>query len=140
MDFVIDGRTYKDYELDCTQIRNLLVLDGLSHEQMVCLRQLVRNKFNYNLCKHDSSETEDDVFVRFFSNFVNRKMNDKKEVARKMAKEHRYLQNEMFKVFMEYVKVLASNYNKGYFDERNLYAAQTASKIINALNDMDWPI
>ena len=55
-----------------------------------------------------------------------------------MCREHRYLQNEMFKVCMEYIKKLAENASKGYYDPRNQYACNTAKIIINALDEKNW--
>ena len=40
----------------------------------------------------------------------------------------------MFKVCMEYIKALAENGKKGYFDPRNQYACETSKKIIELLD------
>ena len=80
-----------------------------------------------------------DVFVRFFSNFVNGKMCSKKKVVEKMSLEHRYLQSEMFMVCMAYITKLAENYARGYYDGRNEYACKTAKTIVNHLNEIDYP-
>jgi hypothetical protein len=79
------------------------------------------------------------VFARFFGNFVNGKLHSKKHVAEIMCREHRYLQNEMFKVCLEYIKLLAENCENGRFDPRNQYAAQTSKKIIDYFKEIDYP-
>ena len=56
-----------------------------------------------------------------------------KDVAEKMAKDHRYLQSEMFKVCLEYIEILAENADKGYYDGRNKWACETAKKMVNNL-------
>jgi hypothetical protein len=56
-----------------------------------------------------------------------------------MCREHRYLQNEMFKVCFEFIKMLAENCENGRFDPRNEYAAQTSKKIIDYLKEIDYP-
>jgi hypothetical protein len=53
--------------------------------------------------------------------------------------EHRYLQNEMFKVCLEYIKKLADNCEKGYYDPRNEYAAETSKKIIDYFKEINYP-
>jgi hypothetical protein len=98
----------------------------------------VLERFKYDLCPK-CGETNDDVFARFFGNFVNGKLRSKKHVAEVMCREHRYLQNEMFKVCLEYIKKLAENYENGRFDPRNQYAAQTSKKIIDYFKEIDYP-
>ena len=56
-----------------------------------------------------------------------------------MCREHRYLQNEMFKVCLEYIKELANCYECGRFDPRNQYAAETSKKIIDYFKEIDYP-
>lgn len=141
MKFKIDGREYEDYQLSNEQIVRLI--DGnntLDSNALQCLKNKVYERFKYDLCaRENEGETNDDVFARFFGNFVNGKCHDKKKVADKMCKEHRYLQNEMFKVCLEYIKILAENCEKGWFDPRNKYAAETSKKIIDYFKEIDYP-
>ena len=102
------------------------------------LMEKVLERFEYDLCPK-CGENTDDVFARFFGNFVNGKLHSKKHVAEVMCREHRYLQNEMFKVCLEYIKLLAENCEKGCFDPRNQYAAQTSKKIIDYFKEVDYP-
>ena len=134
----MNGREYEDYQLSNEQIVELIEGDhdvtDMGHE---FLMKKVYERFKYELCPK-SGEDNDDVFARFFGNFVNGKCHDKKKVANLMCREHRYLQNEMFKVCMEYIKKLAENASKGYYDPRNQYACNTAKIIINALDEKNW--
>lgn len=98
----------------------------------------ILNRFRFDLCLRNG-ETKDEQFARQFGDFVNGRCRDKKKVAQKMATEHRYLQNEMFHICLEYIKVLAENCEQGYYDPRNKYAAETSKKIIDHLKEIDYP-
>ena len=139
MKFTLNGREYEDYELSNAQIIELLEGDhdvtDMGHE---FLMKKVYERFKSDLCPKSGEDT-DDVFARFFGNFVNGKLHSKKHVAEVMCREHRYLQNEMFKVCLEYIKLLAENCEKGWFDPRNQYAAQTSKKIIDYFKEIDYP-
>ena len=135
--FEIDGRDYEPYQLSNEQILRLLKSDDLTDSGHDTLMGLVMNRFEYDLCPK-GGETNDDVFARFFSNYVNRCPNDFQRAAKAMGREHRYLQNEMFKVFMEYVKVLAKNASNGCYDPRNQWACNTAKQIVSALEKANW--
>ena len=56
-----------------------------------------------------------------------------------MAREHRYLQQEMFKVCLEYVKILAQNAENGRFDPRNEWACKASKYMIEGLKSVDYP-
>ena len=142
MKFTIDGREYEDYQLSNEQIvkllddeRNVNELTDMGREY---LEKKVYERFKYDLCPK-CGEDNDDVFARFFGNFVNGKLRSKKKVAERMCTEHRYLQNEMFKVCLEYIKKLAENCENGWFDPRNQYAAETSKKIIDYFKEIDYP-
>lgn len=126
--FEIDGREYEPYQLSNEQILRLLKSDDLTDSGHDKLMELVMNRFEYDLCPK-GGETRDDVFARFFSNYVNRCPNDFKRAANAMGREHRYLQSEMFKFCMEYIKVLAEHYDNGCYDPRNEWACRTANSI-----------
>lgn len=140
MKFTIDGREYADYELSNEQIVRLIEGDNKVTDigEEMFLKNKVYERFKYDLCPK-SGEDNDDVFARFFGNFVNGKCHSKKKVAERMCREHRYLQNEMFKVCLEYIKKLAENCENGYFDPRNQYAAETSKKIIDYFKEIDYP-
>ena len=140
MKFRIDGREYEDYQLSNEQIVRLIEGDTLTSSERSLLMEKVYQRFKYDLCpRKNEGEDDDDVFARFFGNFVNGKCHSKKKVAEKMCKEHRYLQNEMFHVCLEYIKKLAENCENGYYDPRNKYAAETSKKIIDYFKEIDYP-
>ena len=136
--FNIDDREYASYELSNGQIARLIEDDPYVSDDKEFLMDVVFDRFRSDLCPK-SGETNDDVFARFFGNFVNGKLHSKKHVAEMMCREHRYLQNEMFKVCLEYIKLLAENCENGCFDPRNQYAAQTSKKIIDYFKEIDYP-
>lgn len=140
MKFTIDGREYEDYQLSNEQIMKLIEGGTLMGSEKAYLMEKAYERFKYDLCpRTNEGETEDEVFARFFGNFVNGKMRSKKKVVERMCLEHRYLQNEMFKVCLEYIKKLAENCENGWFDPRNQYAAQTSKKIIDYFKEIDYP-
>ena len=138
MKFTIDGREYEGYELSNEQIVRLIKDDSVSSDDKEYLKNKVLERFEYDLCKR-GGETDDDVFARFFGNFVNGRLHDKNHVAEMMCREHRYLQNEMFKVCLAYIVKLAENCDKGYYDPRNQYAAKTSKSIIDYFKEIDYP-
>lgn len=135
MKFTIDGREYEEYELSNEQIVRLIEGDTLTSSEKSFLMVKVYQRFKNDLCAK-SGETRDDVFARFFSNYVNRCPNDFKKAASAMGRDHRYLQSEMFKLCIEYIKVLAEHYNNGCYDPRNEWACSTAYSIIDEFNTL----
>ena len=133
MKFEIDGREYEDYQLSNEQIVRLLESDyevtDMGHD---LLMRKVYERFK-NECCPQYGETNDNVFVRSFSRFVNGRCGNKVKVAELMCNEHRYLQTQMFYVCLAYIRKLAENMEKGNFDLRNQYACQTAKQMIEAL-------
>ena len=98
----------------------------------------ILNRFEYDSCQKNG-ESKDELFARQFGDFVNGKMSSAKDVAKKMSCDHRYLQNEMFHVCLEYIKILADNASKGWYDPRNEYAAKTSKEIIDHFNKTNYP-
>jgi len=135
MKFTIDNREYEAYELSNEQIVKLLEKEPNGSEKRNALTEIMIGRFKYDLCAK-SGETRDDVFARFFSNYVNRCPNDFKKAAKAMGREHRYLQSEMFKMCIEYIKVLAEHYDNGCYDPRNQWACKTAKTLITEYNNL----
>jgi hypothetical protein len=98
----------------------------------------ILGRFKSDQCLR-GGETKEELFARNFGDFVNGRCGDKKRVAASMCREHRYLQNEMFKVCLEYIKALAENCEKGYYDPRNEYAAKTSKVIIDHFKEINHP-
>ena len=153
--FNINGREVEWYHLTDNEIVDLLEKVDTSSEDKEFLNKFLIDRFKSECCARPG-ETNNDVFVRQFSDYVNGKMQSEKvydreagkdewiggekACAKKMAVEHRYLQQEMFKVCLEYIKNLAENYGKGYYDERNKWSCETSSLIVEAMNKIDRPI
>ena len=131
MKFEIDGREYEDYQLSNEQIVRLLDSEDITDMGYDFLMEKVLERFK-NECCPQYGETNDNVFVRSFSRFVNGRCGNKEKVAELMCNEHRYLQNQMFFVCLAYIRKLAENMEKGNFDLRNMYACQTAKQMIEA--------
>ena len=132
MKFEIEGREYEDYQLSNEQIVRLLDSEDITDMGYDFLMEKVLERFK-NECCPQYGETNDNVFVRSFSRFVNGRCGNKEKVAELMCNEHRYLQTQMFYVCLAYIRKLAENMEKGNFDLRNMYACQTAKQMIEAL-------
>lgn len=82
--------------------------------------------------------SEKDIqFAKQFEDFVNGGMDSADEVGKQMANAHRYLQQEMFKVCIAYIKQLAYNGRDGRYDPRNEWSAKTANEIYKGLVEKD---
>ena len=77
------------------------------------------------------------MMAKILSEFVNGACSNYTAVADTMATEHRYLQQEMFKLFFEYAKTLAHNKALNRYDPRNKWACETATLIFEALKEKD---
>ena len=79
----------------------------------------------------------DKTFVREFENFVNGKVSSPEKTGRAMTTMHRYLQQQMFKVFLDFMKQLAYNYQQGRYDERNEWASRLSAEAYQRLIECD---
>jgi len=129
--FKIQGREVNWYNLTDSEMLMLYKSDDTSEEDKDFLKQRIIDRYELVCCPSEG-ETNDELFARNFGNFVNGTMCSKRKVAEQMCREHRYLQNEMFKVCFEYIKLLAENYEKGYYDPRNEWACKTSKFIIDS--------
>ena len=132
MKFNINNREVESYQLSNNELLELYASASTTEEEKEALNSIIVDRFKSDLCQ-EPGETEDDVFARFFGNFVNGRLRSSKKVAERMCTEHRYLQQEMFKVCLEYIKKLAENYNNGYFDGRNEWSCETSKLIVDAM-------
>ena len=80
--------------------------------------------------KLSDSEQE---FVKTESDFINGSLYHKRDVARAMARDHRYLVGQRGELAIEYLKVLAVYERKGFYDPRNEWACKAARVAIDAL-------
>lgn len=138
MKFNVNGREVESYNLTNNEVFELYTKPATKMERDE-LENIIVNRFVLDLC-HKQGENDDDVFVRFFSSFVNGKLDSRERVAEKMSHEHRYLQQEMFKVCLSYIQKLAKDYENGVFDGRNEWACKTSSMIVEGLKEKNWYI
>ena len=75
-----------------------------------------------------TTSERDKAFALEFANFVNGGMSSADQTGREMTRAHRYLQQQMFKVFIGFMRQLAYNYQKGRYDQRNEWASKLASE------------
>ena len=71
---------------------------------------------------------QDKAFAKEFANFVNGQMCSAENTGRELTRAYRYLQQQMFKMFVGFMRQLAYNYKQGACDERNAWASQLASE------------
>ena len=86
----------------------------------------------YTLNK-EGEGNKDTLIGAVMESLINGDISSKIKVAERMARSHRYLQNELFYLFIEYANVLAKNYEKGIYDGRNESACKNASKIMEVI-------
>ena len=82
-------------------------------------------------------ETGEQEFVRQESDFINGGLYNYASVAAAMGRDHRYLQQERFKLMLEYLHVLSVSERKGRYDARNEWACKCARVCIDALVKAD---
>ena len=128
--FVINGRETAYYYLTNQELIDLLNDSNTSKEDKEFLTQQIITRFKYECCPRDKDEDNHDVFARQFENFVNGKCYDMKKTANIMSKKHRYLVQEMFKLFIEFVRKLSQDYDNKRYDGRNEWSAQMSKEIV----------
>lgn len=84
-----------------------------------------------------SISEQDKAFAQEFANFVNGRMCSAENTGRELTRAHRYLQQQMFKVFVGFMRQLAYNYQKGTYDDRNEWSSRLASKAYTHLIESD---
>ena len=80
---------------------------------------------------------QDKAFAQEFANFVNGRMWSAENTGRELTRAHRYLQQQMFKMFVGFMRQLAYNYQKGSYDDRNEWASRLASEAYTRLIESD---
>lgn len=81
--------------------------------------------------------TSEQEFVETESRFINGGLYHKRDVARAMARDHRYLVGQRGELAIEYLKVLAGYERKGWYDQRDEWACKCARVAIDALVKAD---
>ena len=80
---------------------------------------------------------QDKAFAQEFTNFVNGRMCSADKTGKELTRAHRYLQQQMFRVFIGFMRQLAFNYQKGSYDQRNEWACRLAAEAIDHLAEND---
>ena len=132
MEVEINGKAVSLYKLSEEELVRHAESSNMSDKAKLALLKEIKERFKSACCKQEG-ETSDDVFARTLSRFVNGRCVSKERTASLMAKDHRYLQQQVFLLFMEYVRILADNYRKGWFDARNEWSCRTSASIIDLL-------
>lgn len=78
---------------------------------------------------------QDKAFAQEFTNFVNGRMCSADKTGKELTKAHRYLQQQMFRVFIGFMRQLALNYQKGSYDQRNEWASRLAATAYDRLTE-----
>ena len=80
---------------------------------------------------------QDKAFAKEFANFVNGQMCSAENTGRELTRAYRYLQQQMFKMFVGFMRQLAYNYQKGSYNDRNEWASRLASEAYTHLIESD---
>lgn len=91
------------------------------------------SRFTSRECRRVDEKDDCGVYARHLSRMVNGGCYNLKGVAEICARDHRYLQSELFKFCAEYIKCLAEHYEKGHYDPRNEWACEKASDMAKLL-------
>ena len=126
------------YYLSDKEVYELVKSEEVTAEEREFLTNDLIERFKWQCCPKEG-ENNLNVFARQFSDFVNGKCGyDYKETAELLAKDHRHLQNEMFKIMLEYIKILAENYDSGWYDPRNEFACTASKHMVEGLKNADY--
>ena len=79
-----------------------------------------------------TNESEDESIGRIFEDMVNGRISSLGAVAKRMARSHRYLQQQLFYLCTAYIKELADAYDNGHYDDRNKYACEKCKQIVES--------
>ena len=130
--FFVNGREKEWFYLTNRELVDLLKDEKTSEEDKKYLNYMLLIRFERDNCP-DVGEDEHNVFAKQISNFVNGKCHDMEKTARLMANDHRYLVQEMFKLFIAFAKELSKDFFKGAYDPRNQWACSKSVEIMNKL-------
>jgi hypothetical protein len=130
--FFVNGRETEWFYLTNRELVDLLKDEKTSEEDKKYLNDMLLIRFERDNCP-DVGEDEHNVFAKQISNFVNGKCHDMEKTARLMANDHRYLVQEMFKLFIAFAKELSKDFFKGAYDPRNQWACSKSVEIMNKL-------
>lgn len=73
--------------------------------------------------------------ARVISDAVNNLMLDENELGRLLARDHRTLVANKFRVLLSFILALAEDYKQGNYDARNEAACRMASQIVDRMGE-----
>lgn len=83
-----------------------------------------------------SRETKGKEVAEVLSDFVNSAFqNERKQFVETIVRDHRALQEEVFKLFLETCEAWSEMYKEGRYDPRNEFTVKTAYKIVEMLKE-----
>lgn len=126
-DIMIDGR--QSYQLS-----DATILKAYEEEKDTLIKAMLAELVAARL-KHftpRSDETKDEAVGRVLEDYVNGHISSKEKVADRMARSHRYLQQELFYLCTAYINELAQHCEEGRYDARNEYSCKKAKQIIDS--------
>lgn len=62
---------------------------------------------------------------------------DRDDFVQSLTNDHRFLQQEAFKLFLSCIEEWALDYESGNYDDRNMYTSKSSSQIVKALREND---
>lgn len=71
------------------------------------------------------------------TDIVNSTLFSPREAAKECAKDHRYLQEQLFIFCVHYLDEMSENYHKKNYDARNEFSTYAASRIIDSIFDRE---
>ena len=80
-------------------------------------------------------EEPEEYSARVISDAVNNLMLDEKKLGELLARDHRTLVANKFRVLMSFVRALGSDYKEGNYDARNEAACRMASLIVDRMGE-----
>lgn len=137
--FKINGNDIPLYQLSNRELVDIVRDENTSEADRKAITDYIVNRFE-NKCCPRTGEGHEEVFARAFGDYVNSRCHGREsmeKVAKNMARDHRYLQQEMFKVCLEYIKVLGKNYADGIYDGRNEWACKVSKGFLDYCKEND---
>lgn len=72
-----------------------------------------------------------------FTDIVNSTLFSPRTSAEECAKDHRYLQEQLFIFVMHFLDEMSENYHNGHYDARNEFSCAKAAAIVDAIFSAD---
>lgn len=124
-DIMIDGRP-------SYQLSDATILKAYEETTDTLIKAMIAELVAARLKRYTpkTGESKDECIGRIFEDFSNGGITSVEAVAKRMARSHRYLQQQLFYLCTAYIKELADAYDNGHYDDRNKYSCEKAKKIV----------